>query len=394
MTYFAPYVDENGFHYPTYKEILKEYIEAARKIFGKDIYLENDSADYQLLSILALKESDMLQACAMMFASKSPVSATGVALDALVKLNGIERMAGTYSTADLRLKGLPHTLISNGSAKDVNGVIWELPENVTLDGDGDLTVTATCQDKGPIYAAPGEIKFINTPTYGWKSVSNENAAMVGRERESDAELRRRQRISVALPSRTMLDGVQGALKAIHNVSRVRVYENDTNISKESEENPYGLPAHSITCIVEGGDKTEIAENIFLHKGIGCYTNGDIKVSVVDRSGYANVIRFKRPKERAVKVKLKLRPYAGYSSGIADKIEKEIIKSINGYDIGVGVSVGVLIAGAMGINRDADSPAFSIEEMSIAPSHTESYHQSLTPAYDEFLTCTGVNISEV
>ena len=55
MAYFTPYIDETGFHFPTYQDIVDDMVAGAKSIFGSDIYLENDSADYQLISIFALK---------------------------------------------------------------------------------------------------------------------------------------------------------------------------------------------------------------------------------------------------------------------------------------------------------------------------------------------------
>lgn len=52
MTYFKPYVDSTGLHIPTYNDILEDMIAAMKQIYGDDIYLDNSSPDYQLLSIL------------------------------------------------------------------------------------------------------------------------------------------------------------------------------------------------------------------------------------------------------------------------------------------------------------------------------------------------------
>ena len=53
MSYIAPYVDDSGLHLPTYNDILEDMIASMKQIYGSDIYLGNDSADYQLLSAFA-----------------------------------------------------------------------------------------------------------------------------------------------------------------------------------------------------------------------------------------------------------------------------------------------------------------------------------------------------
>jgi hypothetical protein len=58
-------------------------------------------------------------------------------------------------------------------------------------------------------------------------VTNPLAATVGAAAETDAELRVRQGQSVALPSLTPFDAVDGALANISGVTRHKLYENDT-----------------------------------------------------------------------------------------------------------------------------------------------------------------------
>lgn len=72
MSYFKPYIDSTGLHIPTYNDILEKMTEDAKTIFGSDIYLENDSADYQWISANALRESDALESLAYAYNSRSP----------------------------------------------------------------------------------------------------------------------------------------------------------------------------------------------------------------------------------------------------------------------------------------------------------------------------------
>jgi uncharacterized phage protein gp47/JayE len=117
------------------------------------------------------------------------------------------------------------------------------------------------QHSGAVAALAGTVTGINTPTRGWTSVTNPLAANVGAAAETDAELRVRQGQSVALPSLTPFDAVDGALANISGVTRHKLYENDTGSVDIN-----GLPAHSISAIVDGGDATTIAQTIRGKKG--------------------------------------------------------------------------------------------------------------------------------
>ena len=58
MAYFNPYIDGTGIHVPTYNDIRDELISQMKQIFGSDIYIDEDSMDYQQISIFAKKIYD------------------------------------------------------------------------------------------------------------------------------------------------------------------------------------------------------------------------------------------------------------------------------------------------------------------------------------------------
>lgn len=390
MSYFAPYVDDSGLHLPTYNDILEDMIDSMKKIYGQDIYLENDSADYQLLSILALKVHDSYQAVQYAYNSRSPATAIGAALDSVVKLNGIYRKPAGYSTCELTITGTPFTEIINGSVKDNTGNVWSLPASVVIGSDGTVKSTATCNVAGEVTALPGDITQIDTPTFGWKTVNNEVSAIPGNAIETDGELRQRQTISVSNPSQTMLAGTLGAIRALKNVARVSVYENDTNISAvDPDNNPFGLPPHSITCVVEGGNDNDIAEAILYHKGIGCYTNGTTVISVKDQNEYINTVRFYRPSYVPIFVHIKIKKYTGYISSLASTVKSAIYDYIQGLEIGRDVSISMLTGIVVGCNPNPSKPLFGISSITIGRSKEElaagdvdiTYNEVASPVYD-------------
>lgn len=392
MAYFAPYIDETGFHYPTYQDILDDMIEGMKSIFGEDLYLENDAADYQLLSIFALKQFDTYQAVAMAYNSRSSDTAVGVGLDSIVKMNGLVRKESGRSTCDVILTGTPYAVIQNGRCRDSSGTLWNLPEQVVIPKEGIATATATCAVRGPVTALAGEINRIDTPTYGWVSVINRVAATVGAAEETDGELRVRQGYSVAQPSQTMLEGTKSAIAAITDVQRNQVYENDTNLSVVGDGNPYGLPAHSICCVVEGGDSQEIAEAIFFHKGIGCYTHGDVVLTVEDSSGDENTIRFFRPTFVPIYVQVTLTPYAGFVTPTAETIAQAIHDYIAALDIGAAVLPSVLNGIAVGCNENAAKPTFGVASLQIGKSAGALSGSDIQLAYNEAASIDLENIS--
>lgn len=391
MTYFKPYVDSTGLHIPTYNDILEDMIAAMKQIYGDDIYLDNSFPDYQLLSIFALKQSDTLQAMAYAYNARSPETAIGTSLDSVVKLNGIKRKAAGHSTCQVKITGSPFTQITNGAVKDRAGLTWDLPANVVIDSNGTAYTVATCRTAGAVSALAGDISQIETPTYGWVSVTNEVAAVLGNAQETDAQLRERQTISTANPSQTMLDGTKGAIAALKNVSRYAVYENDTNVSSVTDDNPYGLPAHSVTCVVEGGTDEDVAEAIFLHKGIGCYTHGDVEVQYTDQNDYINRVRFFRPVYKDIFVKVVLKKYTGYISTMTVKVREAVYNYLAALTIGSDVSASVLSNIITDCNPSLTKPIFGIKELKLGLSKSAMAAQDIDIGFKEIPNPAYANI---
>ena len=226
MAYFAPYVDDAGLHVPTYNDIRDDLLAKFQEIYGNDLYLGNDSQDYQMISAFALKTYDTIQLLQIVYNNHSPKTAVGTGLSSLVKLNGIRRKAASYSTCVLTLTGKPGTVIAAGVAEDDQRRKWELPQDIKFESES-LEVTARCRDIGAIEAPVGTITKISNPQYGWLAVTNKVPAVKGRAVETDEELRRRQELSTAVPSRNMVDRtlawrVLRSIKCMRTIQTIRM----------------------------------------------------------------------------------------------------------------------------------------------------------------------------
>lgn len=362
MAYFAPYIDDAGLHIPTYQDIKDDLVTEAKKIFGEDIYLENDSMDYEYISAIALKMYDTLNSIVYAYNSRSPVTAIGSGLDTVVKINGLKRKSASYSTCVVTLTGIPQTVIKSGLVQDISGNNWNLPSNITIPEEGEIEVSAICTVLGSVSALVGDINKIATPQLGWISVTNKVNAVLGQPVETDVQLRARQAVSTALPSQTLLEGTIAGIVSVEGVTRQRVYENDTNDSSETEENPYGLPAHSITAVVEGGLDADIAEQIYIRKGVGCYTNGTTEVQVTNKYDITTSIRFYRPSYVDVDIIVNIKKYAGYTDNVVDNIKNNILNYLNKLNIGDNLPTSLLWNSALTANPDLTSPIFSITSL--------------------------------
>lgn len=361
MSYFTPYVDSTGFHAPLYSDILTYLTDSFKSIYGQDCYLGNDSADYQWISIIADKIYDVVQALQQDYNNRSVSTAVGVALDGLVKNNGLTRKAATYSTCEVTITGVYGTVITNGVVQDVSGYYWDLESPITIPLSGTTTATATCRTIGAISAVAGAISSIVSIQRGWTSVTNSSAATTGLPVETDAELRSRQALSTSYSSHTTLAATYAGIAAVTNVTRYNIHENQTAIHDGF------APGHSITCVVEGGTDADVAMAIYLNRGIGCLTyNGGGGPTAVDEvvtdpdTEEEFTVGFLRPDTIPIYVHSEVTAFAGYTTSITDQILDAIAGYLNSLQIGQTVTVSGIIAAIMAVTPDITNPLFSVQ----------------------------------
>lgn len=381
-------VTAQGISAPDYQTILDTVTGYFQQIYGTDAYLEPDSKDGQMVALVALAIHDANTTAIGVYNSYSPSTALADALTRNVKINGITRKGETRSTVDLLLTGTPGTIITNGSAKDANSIIWNLPTSTTIGVDGTATVTATCNASGAVAALAGTITSINTPTRGWTSVTNPQAATVGAAAETDAELRVRQGQSVALPSLTPFDAVDGAIASISGVTRHKLYENDTG-----SVDPNGLPAHSISAIVDGGDATTIAQTIRGKKGQGVATYGKTVITVADTYGNPHSIMFSRPDDVPIYVSITMQVFTGYTTQIGEQIKTAVADYINSLTIGDDVLLSRIYSPAnLGVVSGGNARYYDITDLKLGKSVGGVAAANVVIAYDEAASCTTSNIT--
>lgn len=381
-------VNAQGISAPDYQKILSSLTDYFLQIYGTDAYLDPDSKDGQMVALVALAIHDANNTAIAVYNSFSPSTAMSDALSRNVKINGIGRNGETRSVVDLLCTGTVGQTITNGSVRDANNIIWNLPASVTIQPGGQVVVTATCATPGAVAAMPGTVNQINTPTRGWTSVTNMSAATVGSAAEKDSELRTRQRQSVALPSLTPFVALDGAIANVTGVTRHKLYENDTG-SQDANR----LPAHSVAAIVDGGDVNAIAQVIQGKKGQGVTTFGSTAVSVQDKWGNPHTISFSRSSPVPVFVAITLKVFQGYTTQVGNDIKKAIADYVNSLDIGDDLLLSRVYSPAnLGVVSGGESRYYDINSLQIGRSAATVAPANIVTAFNEAVTCSVDNIT--
>lgn len=295
--------------------------DSVKEIFGEDINLDADSIDGQTLGVYAEALSNLDQLAEDTYHSLNPQSATGVALSRLVQLNGIRRIEGTYSTVTLRCTGTSGTVIKKDSLvkSTTTSATFKTAVEATIPDDGFVDVPAQASVKGAIVAPTGSLTKIDTPVYGWQTVTNQADAVPGRDEETDEQLRIRRRASTAAPASAVVDSIYGALSNIPTVIQAKVFENFTDAVDGN-----GLPAHSLYCVVNGGVDADILKVIWQKKSAGVTVVGTTSGTVNDSMGNPHTMKFSRPAATNVYVTVNLHTRAGWPTDGVARIKAALV----------------------------------------------------------------------
>jgi len=276
-----------GFTIKRLAEILDDMEARAILELGEGAQLEDTSVLGTLIRLFAGMIDPCWQQLQLAHDFLNPDNASGVALDNVAGLIGIERLAATKSTATLALTGTVGTLVPSGTQYSVgpSGDVYVQDADRTLTGSDSVTVTA--QEAGFKQATAGAIDTIKTPVAGLSSINQAADAVPGRDAETDAQLR----ASVKKSNQAIGASTRGSLEArvqqiVDNVSDALVIENVTDLTVGA------LPPHSIQVVIDGSPVlTELGDFFKDNIGIGVETVGASSVSVIDSRGNSHTFKY-------------------------------------------------------------------------------------------------------
>lgn len=272
-----------------YEEIVADY----KAKFGNEIKITGDSVIGNLIGIRAERESIFWEQVEAVYLSRWIQSATDESLDNACALIAVSRIPARYSTVQTvtvtNTNNAPLTIPAESLVKQSStNVIWQTLIEVIIPANGSNTVSVRSQETGTFTATTGSIDTIISLVNGWSTVSNSTEEIIGRDRETDTELR----IRAAYEIVSSKGGVGAAIanrirQEVAGVTYVAWQENRTKYTVN------GLLPHSFLFVVVGGNDTEIAQMISISKPAGIETNGQVAININDDFGNAQAIKFDR-----------------------------------------------------------------------------------------------------
>ena len=289
-------LNEQGYHRPTYSEILNNKIQQAKELFGEDIETSEQTALGKFIRIGAKDLASAYEDLEGIYYSRFPNTASGISLDRLCVFAGISRNPATYASLIITVNGEENTKIDEIKVCSEDGkIIFHNIEPFVIPTSGLIDITVECETSGEA----GNIKVINENPVesiaGVDSVTFVKIETDGEEAENDYELRKRFSVAIEGIGSTNVNAIRASLLRVPTVVSAGVIVNDTDDVDEK-----GRPARSFECFVYGGEnyKQEIAQAIFEKAPIGIKTCSTVTptpdwlpVSVFDDGGYEHEIYF-------------------------------------------------------------------------------------------------------
>jgi hypothetical protein len=308
------------------------------------------SIDYTANQKFAKIAADIYDYAQQASNAADPQSANMQQLKNILYMLALPALPATQSRSTLTATGDSGTIINEGMQfKDNNNNTWYVVESVTLPSD----IVVNSLDYGAIVADIGAINQIITPIVGLESVTNNEIAILGREAETDAEIRERIRNTAARNGQHTADSLSAKLYELSGVEQVIIHSNRNNFYANIDGQNIGDVQHSLnpksTLIhVLGGVDEEIVEVIANNYPVGenlnagrggkitgnevtqAYTTPQALVEIANKTrligGSITNITFYKPEQIFIEVKVTIsaKPNKTLSPNIADLIKQNIV----------------------------------------------------------------------
>lgn len=342
MAELYEYISTQGLILPDTDSVKAEVQAKFREALGNDLSLEDSTPQGRLIDAITQMRMEVLRTCAAIANVINPNLSYGSYLDAICALTGCVRRAATRSTVIATLGGTEGTVIPAGSlAETIAGDVFYSENEVTIGETGTVEAVFLSQETGEIPCAEGALTTIQTTVLGWETITNANAAVLGRNEESDTDLKVR-RLETLYNGRGFIGDVQSRLSNIDNVRSYIVRQNNKN--KNININNITLKPHSVYACVYGGTDQDVAMALYNSVPAGCDYTGNTTVTVTDPYNQQEYeVSFDRPSVIQIDVKVYIKKDTG-TGDVTGAVKQAVVDYENGLVANIkGLSIGVNVS---------------------------------------------------
>jgi uncharacterized phage protein gp47/JayE len=309
------YITNSGVIVADTADTLTDVQNEFKNALGQDLVVTPDTPQGVLITAETLARDNVIKNNAALANQINPNIAGGVFLDAILALTGTQRDVAERSTVTATLAGVAGTVVPAGvRAATATGDEFETVSTVIIEPSGSVDADFQSVEFGPVPAAALALNTIVDGVLGWETVTNAEAAVLGRAEQSDQAARLYRKNTLALQGQSLPEAITSGLYATEGVRSLSFRENTT--SAPAVIDGINLAAHSIYVCVDGGTDADVAQTILNKKSGGAGYNGAVTVNVVDEfSGQTYPVTFDRPTDVDVQTRVTIKA----SSAIVDPV---------------------------------------------------------------------------
>lgn len=250
---------------------------------------------------------------------------------------GLRRLSVAKAVGYVTFTGDPLSKVPSGlMVGTITNVYYTVQEGGQLNHEGKVTLPVMCTVEGTLgNVEANRITQIVNPISNLESVTNDLTISSGRFDETDEEFRDRYYLSIDKAGGVNVDSIRGALlQEVGGTISCLVYENVTDFYDDK-----GLPPHSVSAIVHGGNDADIAKTLYKWVGGGIQTYGNTEIIVISLSNQDIPVQFPRPNPVYIEIAIKnLITDIKFPSDGYDQIKQSLINYIGNNEVG-GINVG-------------------------------------------------------
>lgn len=239
--------------------------------------------------------------------------------------------------ADVKLNNLDLTV----TASSVTGFSVAVNNKLSISKLGTLGRVTTDKAETDL-AEAGDISEIIDLVDGLDEVNNFSFGTAGRQEETDSELYQRYHKGVWHTGAGTAESIQANLLKVEGVNHAVVYENKSNTL-----NDFGMPAHSLYCVVKGGLDANIAQVILKYAPAGITLHGSSTVTAKDSQKINQIIKFGRPRKVYIWVNVIVNTFVDQGEFAATGYSTKIIENIMNYAATLNVGDDVILQRIIG-----------------------------------------------
>lgn len=335
------YVESDGVIVPDTDTTLSEVQGEFQTAFGADLDLTPSSPQGILITAETLDRVNLTQNNADVANQINPNISSGIFLDAICAMSGLEREVATRTTVTATVVGTSGVIIYSGAlASTTAGDQFQCVTSTTIPISGTIDVSFQSVELGAIPCPTSSLTTIVDGILGWTSITNASAGVLGTAEQSDSSLWLLRKDTLSLQGTQTAEAISSALYALDGVQSLVFRENYEGTSQVI--NGITLVKNSIYVCVNGGLDASVANTILSNKSAGSNFNGTTTVNVTATSGQVIGVKFDRPTPVPILSRITVR-LNGASGSVVDTIKQNILNYVNGL---VDGERGFVVGGAI------------------------------------------------